>query len=135
MAEYMAERRKNRRSALLSLHGDKCKECGSTESLEFNHRDRESKLFILSGCHLDKSWQKILAESEKCDLLCASCHKDYTAQQWAKGELTVHNKNEAPYAHGTPRMYQEQKCRCDDCKKAKRRYRAKELDYLGNVVE
>lgn len=129
MAVYMAERRSKRRNDLIKLFGGKCKTCGSTEELEFNHLDRTAKLFNLSGSALDKSWQTILEEAAKCELVCNRCHLAYTREQYAAGEIVPHNKNTAPYVHGTMRCYQETGCKCSPCKAAKKLYRAKGCDY------
>lgn len=75
MKIYMQKRRWERREKLLDLSERICKNCGSIENLEFDHRDRTTKKFTLSGCALDKSWDEILLEHEKCDLLCNECHK------------------------------------------------------------
>lgn len=130
MAEYMSERRNSRRDKLVILSGGKCIECGDTDRLEFNHRDRASKSFGLSGAGLDKSWTAILVELDKCDLLCYTCHRRYTASQWSSGEIRPWNdKTNLPYEHGTARMYQERKCKCGLCVTAKRMYRNKEVGY------
>ena len=61
-----------RRFALLELAGGLCSECKSTHLLEFHHPG--GKDFTLSGQRLNRSWKKILAEAERCILLCKSCH-------------------------------------------------------------
>jgi hypothetical protein len=134
MAEYMANRREERRTKLVKLAGSQCSKCGSLEDLEFNHLDRTQKSFSLSGAGLDGTWQSILNELNKCELLCHSCHLDYTAQQYKNKEITAHNKNNDPYIHGTMRMYQEAKCKCKLCREAKRRYRNKETNYSGEAT-
>ncbi len=134
MALYMRERRKSRREQLIELKGSKCHECGKLDSLEFNHRDREDKLFTLSGKGLDGSWDKILIEVNKCDLLCTECHKQYTRKQHSAGEIVVWNSSkDRPYEHGTTRMYNEKKCRCLDCVYARKLNRAKLLGYSEKV--
>lgn len=134
MSVYMADRRAKRRADLIALKGSKCQKCESTESLEFNHLDRTLKKFSLSGCHLDKAWKSILAEAEKCELVCKGCHLDYTRSQYASGEIQAHNKNLRPFVHGTMRSYQEAGCKCDPCRTAKKRYRNKELGYSEVVI-
>ena len=133
MAVYMAERRASRRAILIEQFGSKCQKCGSTDNLEFNHLDRSTKKFVLSGCHLDKSWKAILEEAAKCELLCRGCHNEYTRQQFARGELVPSNKNTSEYLHGTARTYTEINCRCPRCRRAKVAYRAKETHYTEQV--
>lgn len=134
MARYMAERRSSRRGILIEHFGGECQKCGSGSDLEFNHLDRTTKLFNLSGCHLDKSWKRILEEAAKCELVCNSCHLAYTRAQHAAGEIVPHNKNTDPYVHGTMRCYQETGCKCPPCKAAKKLYRAKGCTYRTVVV-
>jgi hypothetical protein len=134
MAQYMRDRRSKRRETLVELKGGKCQVCGSTDTLEFNHRERTLKLFGISGAALDKAWFKILAEVEKCDLLCSEHHKDYTREQWMAGEILPWNdKSDRPYEHGTARTYSEQQCRCPECRMAKRLYRNKSLSYTEAI--
>lgn len=74
--------RKNRKLRLLEYKGGmKCQRCGYDKPIpdvyEFHHRDPAEK---------DPSWGKmitnnhriesLLAEIDKCDLLCANCHRE-----------------------------------------------------------
>ena len=133
MKEYMAKRRIKRRQDLIDLSGGVCERCGSPYDLEFNHKDRTVKLFVLSGAGLDKSWNRILEEHSKCELLCRDCHLAYTAKQYADGEIKAWNKIDEPYVHGTMRCYQETKCKCDKCRLEKRLYRNKQISYLEKI--
>ncbi len=77
---YLYKVRTYRKIKLVFLKGGKCSACGYKKcinALEFHHRDPRTKLFKLSGINLTKySWEKILIEVEKCDLLCSNCHKE-----------------------------------------------------------
>lgn len=60
--------------------GGKCVRCGllaGTDAhpvaFDFHHRDPQNKEFTLSKCGY--SWSKIKDELDKCDLLCAICHR------------------------------------------------------------
>jgi len=58
--------------------GGKCKICeyeGCVESFDFHHTDPSKKDFTLSG-RLSYSWERIKNELDKCDLLCANCHRE-----------------------------------------------------------
>ena len=135
MAEYMKARRLERRQELLILSGNRCKICNSTDSLEFNHIDRSTKLITLSGKGLDGSWETILKELDKCELLCNNCHLEKTREQYKNKEIRPWNSNRhLPYIHGTVRTYSEIACRCDDCKYAKKLYREKLVDYSTVVI-
>jgi hypothetical protein len=117
----------------MNLAGNKCARCGSVELLEFNHIDRTQKKMGLSGKDLDGPWQRLLEEFDKCELLCKSCHLEYTRGQWARKELVAQNRNTLPYIHGTMRMYHEVNCRCELCRLAKKMYRAKQVRYSDIV--
>lgn len=53
-----------------------CKICGFNAhhtALQFHHRNPDSKKFRIGDCR-NYSWNKILIEIEKCDILCGNCH-------------------------------------------------------------
>jgi hypothetical protein len=58
-----------------------CVECGEADPivLEFDHlRDKEFSI----GLHLSRrSWRSILAEMDKCVVVCANCHRRRTARR------------------------------------------------------
>lgn len=74
------------------LDGKSCEYCGFNDirALEFDHIDQNTKSFgiarALSDC---LKWETILAEINKCRLLCANCHRIRTAEQqnWYKWHL------------------------------------------------
>ena len=58
-----------------------CTDCGETDPvvLEFDHlRD---KLFNVTQKLVDRPWQAILDEIEKCEVVCANCHRRRTARR------------------------------------------------------
>ena len=80
MRVYMLERYHRRRREGREFLGGVCVDCGTTEDLEFDHVDRESKEFMISGmssCSEARFW----AEVRKCVLRCKTCHYARTAQQ------------------------------------------------------
>jgi hypothetical protein len=71
-------RRRELRSWWNELKATKrCERCGEAapECLHFHHRDPHEKELELSQA-VANGWPKerILAEAEKCDILCANCH-------------------------------------------------------------
>jgi hypothetical protein len=58
-----------------------CQDCGETDPvvLEFDHR--RDKEFNIGGVLPYRNWDTILAEIEKCDVVCANCHRRRTAQR------------------------------------------------------
>jgi 5-methylcytosine-specific restriction endonuclease McrA len=59
---------------LKEMRGGKCLYCGAKEDLVFHHRDPTTKEFSPAGA--TKSWDRLVREAKKCDLLCSSCHRD-----------------------------------------------------------
>jgi hypothetical protein len=67
------------RNALLykEIKDKPCMDCGQVFHpwcMEFDHA-RGEKSFGIAGAIGWKSWEKILAEIKKCDLVCANCHR------------------------------------------------------------
>lgn len=55
----------------------KCSKCGDDRYyvLDFHHRDRSKKDFNVSRMG-DRSLKRIMIEVNKCDILCANCHRE-----------------------------------------------------------
>jgi len=65
------------RELVLSLKDVPCLDCGNrypSYVMEFDHRDPKEKSFCLATGH-NKSLDKLLAEVDKCDVVCANCHR------------------------------------------------------------
>jgi hypothetical protein len=76
---HVAMRRRKLRTMAIQHAGGKCIKCGYNkypEVLEFHHRDSKQKLFGIGQRGLTRSWERIKNEIEKCDLLCANCHRE-----------------------------------------------------------
>lgn len=75
---YRDRLRKDKIKAIGYL-GGKCMDCGQSfedhpSVFDFHHRDpseKKRKPSALFGC----TWEKLKAELDKCDLLCANCHR------------------------------------------------------------
>jgi hypothetical protein len=71
------QRRKAQRSKIDKLKAGPCLDCKRrfpSECMDFDHREGASKVGTISqliGCSFDK----ILAEIAKCDLICTNCHR------------------------------------------------------------
>ena len=78
-AEGVSKYKINKKKKLISILGGKCKLCGYNKcigALEFHHLNPKEKEFSLSANNLCYSWEKILKEGMKCELLCANCHRE-----------------------------------------------------------
>lgn len=70
----------DRKAKLIEMAGGGCIKCGYNKcqrALTFHHRDPEQKEFSLGLNSLwSKSWERIVLEFDKCDLLCIRCHME-----------------------------------------------------------
>jgi len=59
--------------------GGKCERCGYSAhncALDFHHNDPEEKDFGIGYQRRTKFDDKIMAELDKCSLLCSNCHRE-----------------------------------------------------------
>jgi hypothetical protein len=71
-----------------------CERCGFSHpaALDFHHRDPSRKSFaIATGPALGKSWETIVEEIAKCEVLCANCHRIEHASEVLVGTLRASN--------------------------------------------
>jgi hypothetical protein len=113
MARYMNERYHRRRREAIQILGSKCVQCGSVDKLELDHIDPSMKTGAISKLMSrgDARWR---AELEKCQLLCAPCHRGKT-----KSDLGVE--------HGGG-VSGKGRCKCAPCK-------AKKAEYMRNYYK
>ena len=72
----LMQRRRKFSDAVKSATG--CMVCGFNEhpcALDYDHRDEKTKLFNIGTSIACRSWDSIVAEILKCDILCANCHR------------------------------------------------------------
>ena len=77
--KYQTSKRKRLREKILDYKGNKCEKCGydrCKEALEFHHINPKEKLFSISSNCAIYAWEKVLAQADKCILLCANCHRE-----------------------------------------------------------
>ena len=61
-----------------------CMDCGESDPivLELDHRERSEKKFaIADSSRVGMSLESLMKEAEKCDVVCANCHRRRTAKQ------------------------------------------------------
>jgi len=74
---YQRRRRDERKRQLVEHFGDKCNDCGGTFEhccYDFHHTDPETKSFEIAP-GLDRNWNVISEEIQKCVMLCSNCHR------------------------------------------------------------
>ena len=74
--------RDKRKSYCIEYLGGKCVKCGTTHNLQFDHIKREGKKYEITR-KLTYKFDNIKEELDKCQLLCAPCHLEKTAKEWA----------------------------------------------------
>jgi hypothetical protein len=71
------EKKRHRKLEAIKYLGGVCSDCHGTfhpSIYEFHHRDPSEKDRDPSKL-LQLKWERIVAELDKCDLLCANCHR------------------------------------------------------------
>ena len=88
----------------LFFRGKQCAKCGDDEFLELDHINPDEKW---SHRIWSYSWENIMKEAAKCQVLCTVCHDEKTKEDmgWIQ-------------EHGTVTSYKNYYCRCDLCKAA-----------------
>ncbi|BAU46751.1 putative HNH endonuclease 2 [Sulfurifustis variabilis] len=65
---------------MIRMKGARCARCGYKDNyaaLQLHHPDPSAKDFQLDLRTLsNRRWQAVVAEAEKCVLLCANCHAE-----------------------------------------------------------
>lgn len=77
--QQVLERMRLYKLRCIEYKGGKCQKCGYNKyigALEFHHRNPEEKDFTIARQHLHKFNDKTKDELDKCDLLCANCHRE-----------------------------------------------------------
>lgn len=72
----------NREKILKYFNDNPCIDCGETDPivLEFDHK--HNKIYSISEMMRDFTWEQILKEIYKCEVVCSNCHKRRTAKQF-----------------------------------------------------
>ena len=87
-AAAVARFRRRRKEKLVERYGGKCLDCGLVGPpfmYDFDHRDPSIKQFDITNGGAGRSWDKTIAEADKCDLVCANCHRMRTHRQRCQG--------------------------------------------------
>jgi hypothetical protein len=82
LKQAVTKRRRHIREKLVSYKGGKCIFCGynkCADALDLHHVDASQKEFGISSGGLTRAWSKVIAEADKCILVCANCHREIHA--------------------------------------------------------
>lgn len=75
----------------ISLLGGKCIKCNSPDNLQFDHIDPATKAFNITAW--TRPLEEWMAELQKCQLLCYSCHKAKSAEEAANRKIVLKEDN------------------------------------------
>jgi predicted transcriptional regulator len=84
MKAQVVERQRKYKQQALDYKGSKCQSCGYNKypgALEFHHRDPSQKDIEMSKFSRSPLSEEGKKELNKCDLLCANCHREIHATQ------------------------------------------------------
>ena len=84
----------------MQRRGDKCAKCGFSDirALDWHHLDPNEKINSISEMVRDRvSMDKLQAELDKCELICANCHRieeqrlgNWTKNKIVEGEMSIY---------------------------------------------
>lgn len=87
--KWKQNRRLDRKAELVEFYGNICLDCGYSGPsfmFDFDHNNPEEKEFEIStGISKWYSMEVLIQEADKCDLLCANCHRLRTHKQRCSG--------------------------------------------------
>jgi 5-methylcytosine-specific restriction endonuclease McrA len=97
LIQAVQKRRRKVREKAITYKGGRCQVCGYSnclEALEFHHLESTGKDFGISDRGYTRSWKRILAELDKCVLLCANCHREVHNGLQLPREIVVEKSGE-----------------------------------------
>ena len=106
-SDYDRHRYRTTVNRYIALLGNKCAQCKSTEGLEFDHVDPESKSFNIREKCLQGD-RVILPELAKCQLLCSRCYDEKNLEP-----------KRAPHGGGS---VGRRNCNCEPCRLKRNEY-------------
>ena len=86
-------REQNARKVFEYLTDHPCVNCGESDPivLEFDHRSGSDKVDNISNLVTHSSWERIELEIQKCDVICAICHRRKSAAEFNYKRLVFVN--------------------------------------------
>lgn len=84
MVDAVNKRRKKLKRMAVEYKGGSCERCGydkCIDALDFHHLNPQIKEFSVSSKGHCRSWKALKNELDKCELVCANCHREIHSQQ------------------------------------------------------
>ena len=85
---YNRKRYQERKAIIDALKAKPCMDCGNCFPpyvMDWHHRDPKTKVFKVATGLAYYSWAMIVAEVNKCDLLCSNCHR---IREWGENGMS-----------------------------------------------
>lgn len=117
-----------------------CVDCGIDDPivLDFDHVRGVKEFSISDAIRTNKSYERITAEIQKCEIRCANCHRKRHAHVNKWYDFSLIEKPSTPLGkerwHGTKNGYSYHKCRCTSCTEAHKQYQRQYRKQIGPVV-
>ena len=70
---------RTRKRQLVEYKGGRCESCLKVfhpNVFDFHHHDHTKKRFNVSQKEMQRSWNNLIKEADKCHLLCSNCHRE-----------------------------------------------------------
>lgn len=87
-AQAKALRWKEQSALLHRLRDVPCSDCGERFpacAMDFDHRETETKEYVVTRMVARATTEQILAEASKCDIVCGNCHRARTYRRSTSG--------------------------------------------------
>lgn len=114
--------RRRTKEKLITYKGGKCQKCGYDKScpsaFDFHHRDPTMKEFGIGSKGSTRSFEKLKAEADKCDLLCCRCHAEVHESEYTQQREETKKRYESWLAK--VQLHESDKCEkiCNQCKQS-----------------
>ena len=86
--KWSRKKRLEQKIKTIKYLGSKCIECGydnNLATLEPHHKNPSEKEFVIGSRIM--SWDKLKKELDKCELLCANCHREFHNPYYNKNNI------------------------------------------------
>lgn len=123
--EQTVERQRRLKQEAINYLGGKCKRCGYDKcqaAFDFHHRDPSEKEFTLAHLKTTAFNDKIKKELDKCDLLCANCHREV---HWEEKEFINLSPRQPKKVHRCKTCHTEVSQKAVQCVKCHKESREK----------
>ena len=139
--QHVKDSRKRRKEDIVYVMGGHCQICGYNKAitaLELHHLNPEEKEFGI-GAILNKDWELMNSEIQKCILVCANCHREIhegLITNDLKSSYDVNKANEISERINRLKHHQDRYCpKCGEIISQKAKYCPKCAHEMQQKVE